>query len=333
MTRKTTQRPERKDKPESPKKLFARLKEDDVKFVSLQFTDIMGHVKSLNIPVEKLKDSLKNGTWFDGSSIEGFARIHESDMLLRPDIPTYAMIPWRSHTARIICDVYDMDEKPFAGDPRGILKRVLAQAQGLGLEFKVGPELEFFLFRKHNGELSPLPHDNGGYIDFTIDKAADIRQEMVTTLQGFGIDVESDHHEVAPGQHEIDFKYMDALDAADAGITMRTVLKAIAAKHDLHATFMPKPIEGEAGSGMHVHQSLFRNGKNTFYNKKDTYFLSNMAYGFIAAQLEHIRAMSAILSPTVNSYKRLVPGYEAPVYISWARENRSALIRVPRIIK
>jgi glutamine synthetase len=209
----------------------------------------------------------------------------------------------------------------------------MAQAQEQGLEFKVGPELEFFLFRKRNGDLSPLPHDNGGYIDFTIDQAADIRREMVIALQGFGIDVEADHHEVAPGQHEIDFKYMNALEAADAGTTMRAVLKAIAAKHDLHATFMPKPLEGENGSGMHVHQSLFRNGRNAFYDAKDKYRLSSMAYAFIAAQLRHIREMSAILSPTVNSYKRLVLGYEAPVYISWANVNRSALIRVPHIKK
>jgi len=320
---------------EKAKELFSRLKKDDVKFVKLQFTDMMGMVKSVDMPADKLTGSLKDGTWFDGSSIEGFARIHESDMILRPDAGTYAVLPWlkasEGNTARLICDVHAPGGEPYEGDPRTILKNVLAEAEAMGFEYKVGPELEFFLFRKENGELKPLPHDKGGYFDLTTDQAADIRRRMVVALQRFGIDVEAFHHEVAKGQHEIDFRYANALQAADNGTTLRFVLKAIAQQHDLHATFMPKPIPGENGSGMHVHQSLFRNGRNAFFSKKDRYNLSGTAYAFIAGQLEHIKEMCALLSPTVNSYKRLVPGYEAPVYISWARVNRSALIRVPHI--
>jgi glutamine synthetase len=314
--------------------LFERIEKDKVKFVNLQFTDLFGMVKSITIPAGHLDDSLDHGTWFDGSSIDGFARIHESDMYLKPDKGTYAVLPWHDssdgNTARFICDVHKPDGSPFEGDPRQILKSVLAEARELGFEYNVGPELEFFLFRKDNGKLLPLPHDNGSYFDLTTDEAYEIRRDMNTALQRFNINVEASHHEVALGQHEIDFRYAEALTAADSGTTMRFVLKAIAQQHGLHATFMPKPISGINGSGMHVHQSLFKDGKNAFFDESDRYHLSRAAYSFIAGQLAHAKGMSAILSPTVNSYKRLVPGYEAPVYLSWGHTNRSALIRIPR---
>ncbi|MBN1170532.1 glutamine synthetase [Candidatus Micrarchaeota archaeon] len=317
--------------------IFEQLEKDNVRFVNLQFSDIFGMVKNLTIPVQHLEDSLEYGTWFDGSSIEGFTRIHESDMYLKPDLGTYAIIPWHNssegNTARFICDVYKPDGAPFSGDPRNILKKALNEAKQLGFEYNVGPELEFFLLRKENGRLLPLPHDGGGYFDMTADQAYDIRREMNSALQKFGINVEASHHEVAIGQHEIDFRYADALKAADNGTTMRFVLKAVAQQHDLHVTFMPKPIAGINGSGMHVHQSLFKDGRNIFFDDSDRYKLSKTAYSFIAGQLRHARAMSAILSPTVNSYKRLVPGYEAPVYLSWGNTNRSALIRIPRYSK
>jgi glutamine synthetase len=315
--------------------ILEQVKKDNVKFIQLQFTDILGIVKSLTIPVQQLSDSLQHGTWFDGSSIEGFARIAESDMFLKPDISTYAVIPWlnsdEGNTARFICDVYKPDGKPFEGDPRFILKKVIAEAKEMGFEYNTGPELEFFLFRRQNG-IQALPHDKGGYFDLTTDQAYEVRRDMTIALEKFGINVEASHHEVALGQHEIDFRYDNALKTADSAVTLRFVLKAIAQKHDLHVTFMPKPIAGINGSGMHVHQSLFdiQTGKNIFYNEQDKYKLSKTAYNFIAGQLNHVKAMSAVISPTVNSYKRLVPGYEAPVYISWARTNRSALIRIPK---
>lgn len=315
--------------------LSERMEKDGVKFVNLQFTDLFGMVKSITIPARHLDNALEHGAWFDGSSVEGFARIHESDMYLKPDPSTYAVIPWldseKGHTARFICDVYNPDGKPFPGDPRYILKKTMEEANSLGFEYKTGPEMEFFLFRKENGTLKPLPHDQGGYFDFTTDQAYDIRRDMNVALEAFGINVEASHHEVALGQHEIDFRYDNALKAADSAATLRFVLKAIAQRHDLHATFMAKPINGINGNGMHVNQSLFKDGENAFYEDSDKYSLSKESYSFVAGQLRHAKAMSAILSPTVNSYKRLVPGYEAPVYISWARVNRSALIRIPRI--
>lgn len=317
--------------------ILERVEKDSVDFVNLQFTDLTGAVKSLTIPVRHLPDSLKHGTWFDGSSIEGFTRIHESDMYLKPDVATYALLPWQSSeggkTARFICDVYRPDGTPFEGDPRGILKRAMADAKGQGFEYNVGPELEFFLLRREDGKLLPLPHDKGGYFDFTADDAFHIRKDMGLALRNFGIDLEASHHEVALGQHEIDFRYADALTSADNATTVKFVAKAIAQNHGLHATFMPKPIAGINGSGMHVHQSMFRDGTNAFVDESDKYSLSETAYGFIAGQLAHARALSAILSPTVNSYKRLVPGYEAPVYVCWGRVNRSALIRIPRYSK
>lgn len=319
--------------------VLEQVKKDNVKFIQLQFTDILGAIKSITIPERHLKDSLDHGTWFDGSSIEGFARIAESDMYLKPRLKTYARIPWldseNGNTARFICDVYTPDGAPFEGSPRRILKKVLLEAKEMGFGYNTGPELEFFLFRKENGEIKALPQDKGGYFDLTTDKAYSIRRDMTIALEKFNIDVEASHHEVALGQHEIDFRYNNALKTADNATTLRFVLKAVAQKDDLHVTFMPKPISGVNGSGMHVHQSLFdiKTGINVFYDENDKYKLSKIAYSFIAGQLEHVKGISAILSPTVNSYKRLIPGYEAPVYISWARMNRSALIRIPRIFK
>ncbi|MBI3190058.1 MAG: type I glutamate--ammonia ligase, partial [Ignavibacteriales bacterium] len=311
-------------------------KRDKVQFIQLQFTDLNGILKGITIPISKLSGVVDDGLWFDGSSIEGFTRIFESDMYLKLDLNTYAVIPWTKTgnqpiVARFMCDVYMPDGKPFEGDPRFILKRQLEKAKKLGYVYNVGPELEFFLFKKENHKLVPLPHDTAGYFDQTQDLAVDIRQEMTTALMDFGIDVEALHHEVAPGQHEIDFKYNDALTMADQATTFKYTLKYIAAHKDLHATFMPKPIAGINGSGMHVHQSIFNTeGKNLFFDPKDDYHLSKCARSFIQGQLTHIKAMNAILNPTVNSYKRLVVGYEAPVYIAWGQRNRSALIRIPR---
>ena len=320
--------------------ILEQVKKDNVKFIQLQFIDIMGVVKSLTIPAGKLPGSLEDGTWFDGSSIEGFTRIHESDMFLKPDVATYAVIPWlnsekNGNTARFICDVCTSDGEPFEGDPRYILKKAIAEAKEMGYELNTGPELEFFLFKKENGALKPLPNDRAGYFDLTTDEAIDIRSEMHHALTAFGIDVEALHHEVAEGQHEIDFKYGPALKTADNAITLRFVLKAIAQRHGLHATFMPKPIAGVNGTGMHVHQSLFdiETGKNVFFDEHAEYMLSDVAKSYIAGILAHIKGICAITNPTVNSFKRLVPGYEAPVYLSWARVNRSALIRIPRYSK
>ncbi len=310
-------------------------KRDRVRFVQLQFTDLNGILKGVTIPISKLEDALKDGLWFDGSSIEGFMAISESDMYLKLDLDTYAVIPWTVGSdvpvARFMCDVYTEDGKPFEGDPRYVLKKQLARARKLGYIYNVGPELEFFLFRKENGKLFPLAHDTAGYFDQTTDLAVEIRQEMTDALGGFGIDVEALHHEVAIGQHEIDFHYSDALTIADQATTLKFTLKYVASHHDLHATFMPKPIAGINGSGMHVHQSIFSpEGKNLFFEAKGDFHLSKLAKSFIMGQLSHIKGMNAILNPTINSYKRLVVGYEAPVYIAWGQRNRSALIRIPR---
>lgn len=319
------------------KSILERVKKDGVEFVQLHFTDIFGMVKSVTIPVTKLEESLERGTWFDGSSIEGFTRIAESDMFLKPDPSTYALIPWETEhiTARFICDVFTPNGKPFEGDPRYILKRMCGEAAQIGLKYNVGPELEFFLFQRNDNSspLKPVPQDIGGYFDFAPrDLASEVRRDVVCALEKFGLEVEMSHHEVAPGQHEIDFKYDEALKTADNAITLKFVIKSIAYSHNLHATFMPKPIFGINGSGMHVHQSLFdlKKKKNAFYAADDKYKLSETAKQFIAGQLQHAKAMSAVVAPTVNSYKRLVPGYEAPVYICWAQINRSALIRIPR---
>jgi glutamine synthetase len=318
------------------KELLARVKEDDVRFISLQFTDVTGVVKSVDIPVSRLGVALEDGIWFDGSSVEGFARIQESDMRLIPDSSTYAVLPWTPvelRRARIFCDIYQPDGNPFPGDPRGTLKRILMKMNERGWKYNVGPEPEFFLFRRNGGEsIHPVPHDVGGYFDFSAnDDAVRVRTELMEALASMGLEVEMGHHEVALGQHEIDFRFDDALRTADNVLTLKYSVKAIAAQHNLIASFMPKPIFGINGSGMHCHQSIFDvHGENLFYDSEDEFHLSRIAYGFIAGQLTHACALAAIVAPTVNSYKRLVPGYEAPVYIGWAQINRSALIRIPR---
>ncbi len=317
------------------KEITTRVQADNVKFISLQFTDVTGAIKSVDIPAGRLESALEDGIWFDGSSVEGFARIQESDMRLIVDADTYAVLPWtpeERRRARFFCDIYTPDGDPFPGDPRGVLKRQLAKIAERGWVFNVGAEPEFFLFKPANGGVHPVPHDVGGYFDFSAhDEAAQVRAELMEALALMGLEVEMGHHEVALGQHEIDFRFSDALRAADNILTLKYTVKAIAAKHGLVASFMPKPVFGINGSGMHCHQSLFDTaGNNLFFEPSDKHNLSPVAYGFIAGQLQHARALAAVAAPTVNSYKRLVPGYEAPVYISWAQRNRSAAIRLPR---
>ena len=316
------------------KEILERVKQDNVKFISFQFSDVTGKVKSVDAPVTQLEGALNDGIWFDGSSVQGFARIQESDMHLRVDMDTYAVLPWTPENmkrARFFCDIMTPDDEPFAGDPRGLLKQLMAEIKEEGMIFNCGPEPEFFLFKK-NGGLGPVPHDVGGYFDFSAeDEAVQVRTELMYALNSMGLEIEVGHHEVALGQHEIDFRFADALRTADNVMTFKYTVKAIAAQHDLIASFMPKPIFGINGSGMHTHMSLFdEKGKNLFFNNDDEFKLSEIAYSFIAGQLKHARALSAVVAPTVNSYKRLVPGYEAPVYVGWAQRNRSALIRIPR---
>ncbi len=318
------------------KDLLKRVKEDDVKFVSLQFTDVVGTVKSVDMPVDRLEGALEDGVWFDGSSVEGFARIQESDMRLELDPDTYAVLPWspaERRRARVFCDIFTPDNKPFEGDPRGVLKRLLKKIGERGWTYNIGPEPEFFLFKGTNGHgVHPVPHDVGGYFDFSsFDEAVVVRTELMDALDSMGLEVEVGHHEVALGQHEIDFRFANAVKAADNVLTLKYTIKAIAAQHGLTASFMPKPVFGINGSGMHCHQSLFDDqGNNLFFDAKDEYHFSKIAYAFIAGQLVHARGLAGLVAPTVNSYKRLVPGYEAPVYIGWAQINRSALIRIPR---
>jgi glutamine synthetase len=331
------------------KELTAALKlaeQQNLRFVSLQFTDIVGQVKSVQVPMHQLEEAVEHGKWFDGSSIEGFARIAESDMFLVPDLATFAPIPWEpgrdvdgkertTGAARVICDVFTPNGDPFAGDPRWVLRRQLDKAKKAGYILNTGPELEFFLLRRSETDVETLPHDAAGYFDLSEDLGTEVRKEMMNGLEEFGIKVETAHHEVATGQHEIDFEYADALRTADNAVTFKTTLKAVAASKGLYATFMPKPFFGINGSGMHTHQSLWdvKRGRNAFSDPKDSYGLSGIARSYIAGTLEHARGMIAVLAPLVNSYKRLVPGYEAPVYIGWARINRSALIRIPQISK
>ena len=318
---------------------IAKAKADGIRFIQLQFTDVLGIVKAVTIPIHRLEDSVKHGTWFDGSSIEGFTRIAESDQYLMPDMDTFAEIPWQPAsggrgTARVICDVFTPTGQPFVGDPRTVLRRQVERAKRLGYIVNMGPELEFFLFRRdEDGKVAPLPHDLAGYFDFSTDLAQEVRQDMVDALEAFGIKVEAAHHEVAAGQHEIDFEYSDALRTADNAVTFKFALKAIAQQHGLYATFMPKPIFGINGSGMHTHQSLYSIDlkRNAFADPESKYGLSDIARSYMAGILAHAKGMIAVLAPTVNSYKRLVPGYEAPTYITWGRTNRSALIRVPMI--
>jgi len=316
--------------------LVKRIQEDKVNFVSLQFTDVMGTVKSVDMPIHNLEGALEDGVWFDGSSVEGFARIQESDMRLVLDPETYAALPWSPEDrrrARIFCDIYMPDGEPFEGDPRGTLKRMLAKLAERGWTYNIGPEPEFFLFKGPNGHgVHPVPHDVGSYFDFSSDdEAVRVRTELMEALMSMGIEVEVGHHEVALGQHEIDFRFANALRSADNVLTLKYTVKAIAAQHGLTASFMPKPVFGINGSGMHCHQSLFDDkGENLFFDAQDEFKLSKTAYALIAGQLAHARALAGVVAPTVNSYKRLVPGYEAPVYIGWAQSNRSALIRIPR---
>ena len=315
--------------------VLERIEEENVKFVRLQFTDITGTVKNVSIPASQAEKAFTDGIWFDGSSIEGFVRIQESDMRLEPDPSTFAILPWRSNgdvaSARLICDVVNTDGTPFEGGPRQVLKRVLAEAEEMGYTVSIGPEPEFFLFEKdENGNPTTKPHDTGGYFDLAPkDLATDVRRDIIFALEDMGFEVEASHHEVADGQHEINFKYDDALSAADNIATFRAVVRAVAEQAGLHATFMPKPIAEINGSGMHSHISLFDDDGNAFADPDDEFNLSETAYQFMGGVLEHAKAFTAITNPTVNSYKRLVPGYEAPVYIAWSGVNRSALIRVP----
>ena len=305
-------------------------KDQDIKFIRLWFTDILGSLKSFAITVEELEQAMQEGMGFDGSSIEGFARIDESDMVAMPDATTFQILPWRPRergVARMFCDILMPDGSPFEGDPRYVLKRNLKRAADLGFTFYVGPELEFFYFKNSQGtELL----DAGGYFDLTpLDAASDLRRQTVLTLEEMGIGVEYSHHEAAPSQHEIDLRYTDALTMADSAMTYRLVVKEVAMANDVYATFMPKPIANENGSGMHVHQSLFRGERNAFFDAEDPYHLSPLAKSYIAGLMRHAGEITLITNQWVNSYKRLVPGYEAPVYITWARRNRSDMIRIP----
>lgn len=318
----------------SKEQLLETIRDKNVEFIRLQFTDIQGIVKSVAIPQTRLGKALESGIAFDGSSIEGFARIQESDMILRPDISTFALLPWRAkenrNVGRLICDVYKPNGDPFDGDPRYALKKVLRQAEEMGYALNAGPELEFFLFNRENGRATTQPHDLAGYFDFgPVDLAEDIRREITLALTGMGFNIEASHHEVANGQHEIDFTYGEALRTADNVVTFKYVTKTIAMRNGLAATFMPKPIYGVAGSGMHVNVSLFKGNENVFYDPDAPMQLSDLARYFVGGLLEHAKAITAITNPLVNSYKRLVSGFEAPVYISWSGPNRSSLIRVP----
>lgn len=308
--------------------------EQDVRFIRLQFTDIFGTLKNLAISVSQLEKALDNKCMFDGSSIEGFVRIEESDMILRPDLNSFCLFPWRpepSRVARLICDVYTPDGKPFNGSPRQILKNVLAEYKAMGYGVNVGPELEFFLFHTDDeGGPTLKTLDNGGYFDMgPIDLGENARRDMVLALEEMGFEIEASHHECARGQHEIDFKYSEALETADRMMTFKLAVKTIAHRHGLHATFMPKPIFGIAGSGMHLNISLSCDKTNAFPCETDKHGLSPIAYHFIAGVMKHIKGITAVTNPLVNSYKRLVPEYEAPVYIAWSACNRSPLIRVP----
>lgn len=309
-------------------------KEEDVRFIRLQFTDILGTLKNVAITVSQLEKALDNKCMFDGSSIEGFVRIEESDMYLRPDYDSFLIFPWnpeRGKAARLICDVYCSDGTPFLGDPRYVLKRAIKKAADMGYSFNVGPECEFFLFHvDENGKPTTQTNDEGNYFDLgPIDRGETCRRDICLSLEEMGFEIEASHHECARGQHEIDFRYDEVLKAADNVMTFKLVVKTIAQQHHLHATFMPKPIYGIAGSGMHTNMSLFKGSENAFYDESDELGLSKTAYHFIAGVMAHIKNITAITNPTVNSYKRLVTGYEAPVYIAWSAKNRSPLIRVP----
>jgi glutamine synthetase len=314
--------------------ILKKLEKDGIEFISLQFADLLGVVKEIIIPLSKLEDVLEHGLWFDGSSIEGFARIYESDLFLKPDLSTYSVIPWLAEngkTACFICDIYNHNGKPFERDARYILKKTISEIRKEGFEYNVGPEVEFYLFRKDD-KTKTLPMDYGSYFDMTSHEGYRFIKEIIKSLKNFKINVETSHHEVGEGQYEIDFEYGPALQIADKLLMLKYTLKKIAQMYGLQATFMPKPIMNAPGSGMHVHQSLFdvKTGKNLFHDQEDKYKLSKIAYNFTAGQMKYIKEICAILCPTVNSYKRLISGFEAPVYITWGSMNRSSLIRVPK---
>ncbi|SDJ43019.1 type I glutamate--ammonia ligase [Natronorubrum texcoconense] len=321
---------------ESEQAVLDEIEAEGVDFLRLQFTDILGTVKNVSVPARQAEKAFTDGIYFDGSSIEGFVRIQESDMRLVPDPDTFAILPWRqkeeSAAARMICDVYNTSTgEPFEGDPRRVLKNALDRADEMGYDVNAAPEPEFFLFEEdEEGRATTKTGDQGGYFDLAPkDLASDVRRDIIYGLESMGFEIEASHHEVAKGQHEINFEYDDALTTADNVGTFRTVVRAIAAQHDQHATFMPKPIPKINGSGMHTHLSLFKDGENAFHDDDDEFNLSDTAHSFLAGVLEHAPAITAIANPTVNSYKRLVPGYEAPVYVAWSDRNRSALIRKP----
>ena len=307
-------------------------KEKKVKFIRLWFTDVLGFLKSFAITLPELETALAEGMGFDGSSIEGFARIQESDVVAMPDPNTFTILPWRSTedmaVGRMFCDILEPTGEHYAGDPRWVLKRMIKKAKDMGFSFNIGPELEFFFFKSSEGKPETLDH--GGYFDLTpLDVASDLRRDIVVALEDMDIPVEYSHHEVAPSQHEIDLRYAEALEMADRAMTYRLTVKEIAMKHGVYATFMPKPLFGQNGSGMHVHQSLFRGDENAFFDGSDPMNLSKIGKSYIAGLLRHAQEICLVVAQWVNSYKRLVPGYEAPVYVSWARRNRSALVRVP----
>lgn len=308
--------------------------EQDVEFIRMQFTDIFGQLKNVAITRSQLKKAVNNQIMVDGSSIEGFARINESDQYLYPDLDSWTVFPWRpqhGRVARLICNVYNPDGTPFAGDPRYVLKKEIDRAASMGYEFDVGPECEFFLFETdENGNTTTKTGDRAGYFDLApLDHGSDTRREICLDLEKMGYEIEASHHEVAVGQHEIDFKYGPALSTADKIMTFKLAVKVVAQKNGLHATFMPKPLFGVNGSGMHINMSLYKDGRNVFYDENGDKRLSKEAYSFIAGILTHVKGLAALTNPLVNSYKRLVPGYEAPCYIAWSASNRSALIRIP----
>ncbi len=311
------------------------VREEEIEFIRMQFTDIFGQLKNVAITASQIEKAVNNQIMFDGSSIEGFTRINESDQCLYPDLNSFAVFPWRpaqGRTARLICDVYNPDGTPFVGDPRGVLRRVVRRAGDMGFDtFNIGPELEFFLFETDDqGHATTNTRDEAGYFDLgPLDHGESTRREICLNLEEMGFEIEASHHECAVGQHEIDFKYAGALDGADKIMTFKLAVKTLAQKNGLHATFMPKPVFGVAGSGMHLNMSLFKNGRNVFYDESDRRRLSQTAYSFMAGLLEHVRGFTALTNPLVNSYKRLVTGYEAPCYRAWSASNRSALIRVP----
>src|SRR5918911_796730 len=323
------------DQPRTQQDVIGLAEESNIRFIRLWFTDILGQLKSFSINAAELEDAFEGGMGFDGSSITGFNAIEESDMIAMPDISSFAILPWRPEdrgVGRMFCDVVTPSREPYEGDPRHVLRRALERAEAMGFDaFNVGPELEYFYFRNARPlDGQPEILDEGGYFDLTtLDAGSDVRRETVLALEQLGIHVEYTHHEVGPSQHEIDMRYAPALKMADDCMTYRITVKEFAMKYGWHATFMPKPLFGENGSGMHTHQSLFKEGRNAFYDADDRYFLSDVGKAFIAGQLRHARELSAIFAQWVNSYKRLVPGYEAPTYVAWSRRNRSALIRIP----